>query len=205
MTATKPASRKKRKKKAAKPLKALCAGLVALILLIVAAYLGNRYMEKRTYRLLYPEEILAWSAEFSLNPALVSAVIHVESENRPAVVSPKGAVGLMQILPSTGEWIAQKLGLADFQEKSLAEPAMNIRMGCWYLRFLLDRFENENTALAAYNAGPSKVKQWLEDPLYGEGGALIAIPYGETERYVQKVAAAKEKYATLYEKELAQQ
>ena len=130
-------------------------------------------------------------------------MIHTESSNRAAVVSPKGAIGLMQIMPSTGEWIAGKLGMADYSEEKLMEPLINIRLGCWYLRYLSDKYGGmERTALSAYNAGPGNVDKWLNDPAYGDGKRLISIPYVETAAYADKVLSAKEKYSELYEKEL---
>ncbi len=204
MTQAQTAARKKTRR-ATRPLRIVFLLTLAMIALITVAYFGNRFFEKRTYRLLYPEEIVTYSLEYQLNPQLTAAVIQVESANRSQVVSPKGAVGLMQIMPATGAWIAENMGMDDYREDRLTDPAVNIQMGCWYLRYLLDMFENENTAVAAYNAGPGKVKQWLADERYASDGALCSIPYEETERYVKKVAAAKEKYAELYEKELSRQ
>lgn len=178
-------------------------GIAAIITLVIGGFMANRMLERRTYKLIYADEILACAAEFSLNPCLVAAVIHTESSNRAAVVSPKGAVGLMQIMPSTGEWIAGKLGMADYSEEKLTEPLINIRLGCWYLRYLSDKYGGmERTALSAYNAGPGNVDKWLNDPTYGDGKRLISIPYAETAAYADKVLAVKEKYSELYEKEL---
>jgi len=115
----------------------------------------------RTY---YPVDavaiIRAAAEEFELAPAFVASVIRAESRFRPSVVSSAGAIGLMQILPSTGQWIADQIGLDSFETNALYEPAVNIRFGCWYLRYLLDRFKNQTPALMAYNAGPSQVDAW---------------------------------------------
>lgn len=179
------------------------AGISAAMLLIIGSFFANRMLERRTYKLIYADEILACAAEFSLDPCLVAAVIHTESSNRAAAVSPKGAVGLMQIMPSTGEWIAGKLGMTDYSEEKLTDPLINIRLGCWYLRYLSDKYGGlERTALSAYNAGPGNVDKWLNDPMYGDGKRLISIPYAETAAYADKVLSAKEKYSELYEKEL---
>lgn len=97
-------------------------GIAAIIMLTIGGFMANRMLERRTYKLIYVDEILACADEFSLDPCLVAAVIHTESSNRAAVVSPKGAIGLMQIMPSTGEWIAGKLGMADYSEEKLMEP-----------------------------------------------------------------------------------
>lgn len=202
------AAKRSKKAKTAKKANTRCiiialVGIAAIITLIIGGFMANRMLERRTYKLIYTDEILACAAEFSLDPCLVAAVIHTESSNRATVVSPKGAVGLMQIMPSTGEWIAGKLGMADYSEEKLTEPSVNIRLGCWYLRYLSDKYGGmERTALSAYNAGPGNVDKWLNDPTYGDGKRLISIPYAETAAYADKVLAAKEKYSELYEKEL---
>jgi len=77
-------------------------------------------------------------------------------------------------------------------------PADNIRLGCWYLRYLLDRYENRENALAAYNAGPGNVDKWLADENYAKDGRLTNIPFGETARYVERVAWAYGIYTELY-------
>lgn len=185
-----------------KLIKALLAAVVILAL-VLCAFLLNEYMEKRKYRLDYPTQIKAYSREFGLDPYLVAAVIHCESGNRPTVVSPKGAVGLMQIMPDTGGWIAEKLGLANYDGAMLKDPEVNIRMGCWYLSYLTDRFGGVRShALAAYNAGPGNLKKWLEDEAYSQDGVLVNIPFDETSSYVQKVERAYEKYKNLYADEL---
>lgn len=185
-----------------KLIKALLAAVVILAL-VLCAFLLNEYMEKRKYRLDYPTQIKAYSREFGLDPYLVAAVIHCESGNRPVVVSPKGAVGLMQIMPDTGGWIAEKLGLANYDGAMLKDPEVNIRMGCWYLSYLTDRFGGVRShALAAYNAGPGNLKKWLEDEAYSQDGVLVNIPFDETSSYVQKVERAYEKYKNLYADEL---
>ena len=178
----------------------ICA--VAALMIAFCAITAKNILDRRPYRLLYPDEILACAEEFSLDPCLVAAVIQTESSNRAQVISPKGAVGLMQIMPATGEWIAAKLNVSDYSEEKLKEPLFNIRLGCWYIRYLLDKYGgNERTALYAYNAGPGNVDKWLKDPQYAGINGLENVPYTETADYAVKVQSAKEKYSKLYEKE----
>ena len=175
---------------------ALAAAMILLAVLI--AYGVNRSIEKRTYQLVYPELIEQNAQERGLDPYLVAAVIHVESGNRPAVVSARGAIGLMQIMPETGEWIAGKLK-EPYDEETLQEPEQNIRYGCWYLEFLFERFSDPDTVLAAYNAGHNAVRKWLQNSDYSDDGeSLQVIPYDETRNYVEKVRRAYEKYKDLY-------
>ena len=178
--------------------------LIAALVLIIAAILGalflNTALERNTYKLLYPEQIQKWAEKYELDPYLVAAIIHVESGNRASVSSSKGAVGLMQIMPETGEWIAGKLDIP-FAVEDLEDPDKNIQMGCWFLRFLADRFSVRDTMIAAYNAGHAKVNQWLEDESYsGDGKSLADIPYPETKNYVERVNHAYDKYQKLYPK-----
>ena len=80
---------------------------------------------------------------------------------------------------------------------------MNIRFGCWYLKYLLDSFSgNRKTAVAAYNAGPGNVRKWLNDENYSKGGELDSIPFKETAQYVERVQRAYDKYTKLYANEL---
>ena len=90
---------------------------VALLGLILGALELNVYVEKQEYRLEYPALIQQYSREYSLDPYLVAAVIHCESGNRPEAESPKGAVGLMQIMPETGAWIGESWGWKALKRK----------------------------------------------------------------------------------------
>ncbi|HWQ59117.1 MAG TPA: lytic transglycosylase domain-containing protein [Clostridia bacterium] len=196
------AARAKRKKKIRLNLRRFIPALaLALAAVGIVGYFVNRALEKKTYTLAYAEQIQASAGEFGLDPYLVASVIFVESSGRVDVVSPKGAVGLMQIMPDTGEWIAGKLALEGYTEESLAVAADNIRLGCWYLRYLLDRYGNEESALAAYNAGPGNVDNWLTDERYAKDGKLTDIPFEETAHYVVRVQSAYEIYTELYEGE----
>lgn len=175
--------------------------LIAFILLIIAvlgALILNRVLERQTYKLLYPNEIEKWSNQYELDPYLVASIIHVESGNRPVVSSGKGAVGLMQIMPETGAWIAGKLDI-EYEVDDLKDAETNIRLGCWYLRFLADRFKVRDTMIAAYNGGHTRISKWLGDSKYStDGETLKDIPYSETKNYVERVHNAYEKYKKLY-------
>lgn len=98
------------------------------------------------------------ASEFDLDPWLVASLIRVESGGDPTIVSPVGAIGLTQIMPRTGAEIAARLEIENYTTASLNDPATNVRMGCAYLRELLDRFDgSEHAALAAYNWGPTHI------------------------------------------------
>ena len=181
--------------------KLICA-LLALILL--TALLGGYFLYGRPallrskYKLAYQELILSSSREFDLDPYLVCGVIFTESGFRPAAKSGVGALGLMQLMPATGLEEASLLEIEGVTEERLTEPALNIRLGCNYLRKLLDEFGTESVALAAYNAGPGRVRQWLKEYGTKEDGSILYIPYPETSKYVGRVQSARGVYERLY-------
>lgn len=124
----------------------------------------------------YEQAVLAAATANGLDPLLVLAIIEVESGHRPGLVSPRGAVGLMQLQPEVAAWI----GVED-----ITEPATNIEAGCRFLAWLLEGFGGDvQLALAAYNAGPGAVRRWGTLP-----------PYRETRQYVLRVARAYERLA----------
>ena len=194
----------------AKPKRIALLAILALVLaacFIAGAFFVDRIVQKRMYKLSYTKEILENAKTYDLPPALIAAVIHVESHNRPDAVSPKGAVGLMQIMPDTGAWIYGKLTgekEESFKRRRLADPDTNIAYGCWYLRYLLDKYKGDaKLALIAYNAGPGNLDKWLADAEISPGGTLSRIPFAETKRYVEKILQARETYEALYEKDLS--
>lgn len=150
-----------------------------LLLVCVAAILfGCLIGVKALFPLEYGDAILEWSTAYELNPAWVAAVIRCESNFQPTAVSSAGAMGLMQIMPATGLWIAEQLQWADTASLPLYDPSTSIALGTWYLRYLLDRFRGSDVALMAYNAGPANVDLW-------DGHLEQAFP--ETQRYVHRV------------------
>jgi soluble lytic murein transglycosylase-like protein len=103
------------------------------------------------------------AVRFDLDPEMILAVIHVESRFDARAISSKGAMGLMQLLPSTAREVAGSLEIEWTHDDRLFEPEMNILLGSCYLRYLVDRFDDHDTALAAYNAGPTRVAtQWRQ-------------------------------------------
>ncbi len=136
--------------------------------------------------------------ESSLPPALVYAVMKAESGFDQNAVSAAGAVGLMQLLPSTAMFVAERSGVA-FAPEKLFEAEYNVKLGCLYLEYLLERFPKEGTAIAAYNAGEGTVDDWLRAPSFSEDGETLGrIPYPETEDYVKKVVKFRKIYEILY-------
>lgn len=182
---------------------------LVLVLLIIAVCIYDTVRDD-LLRVEYPKKysvyVEKYAAQYELPPHLVYAVIHTESKFNSGAVSSAGAVGLMQMMPDTFRWLSDDLLHEQLSDGMLLDPETNIRYGCYYLKRLYDRYGNWETTLAAYNAGPTRVSTWLEDPaMVDESGALIPAnipdPYGETRRYVPTVLSAMEKYDTLYPKE----
>lgn len=176
------------------------SALVVLIALGAWALFGRGRMDLSRYPMTYAPEIRAAAAEFSLDPAYVASVVLAESSFDAEAVSSAGAIGLMQIMPDTGEWIAGKLEDEPFDVQRLYQPEVNLRYGCWYLRFLLDRYDGDMyTASTAYHQGQGRVDQWLEDPQYSEDGrTLTAISSAVTDTYVNRIMESYANYQELY-------
>ena len=146
------------------------------------------------YPLSYASIVRGHAANYHLNPALLAAVIEEESKFDANARSRAGAIGLMQLTPQTAEGIAQYTGGSKFVLSDLTNPEINVRYGAWYLRHLLDKYGDERTALAAYNAGQDNVDRWLAA---GEG-----IQFPETRTYVDRVERLKGIYRRAYASEL---
>lgn len=134
----------------------------------------------------------------NLDPALIAAVIFVESRFIAGRTSPAGAQGLMQITPETARDIARRSGGTQFTVADLDTPQINISYGSYLLRELLDRYDGDlAAALAAYNAGPGNADRWGGSSLRAQD-----IPFPETRAYVEKVLRAQEDYRARYGREL---
>ncbi len=146
------------------------------------------------YPLHYSSIVRGHAANYHIDPALLAAVIEQESKFRANARSSAGAIGLMQLLPATAEGIAIHTGGSKFVVSDLFDPEINVRYGAWYLHHLLQRYGDEETALAAYNAGQQNVDRWRAE---GQG-----IEFAETRAYVDKVERLKGIYRRAYAKEL---
>lgn len=171
--------------------------------LALAGPLIRRAVEELTLPLRYQDIIRVDAADNHLDPAFVAAVIYAETKFDPRT-SPAGAEGLMQIEPATAEFLAHRTGGYRFRVSDLSTPAVNIKYGCYYLRYLLDEYGgNPQAALAAYNGGETNVNHWLARA--GETARrfeLTDIPFPETRAYVQRVLQAEKDYRHKYATEL---
>lgn len=184
--------RKKRDSRAA-----LVILIVVTILLIIIV--GGYTTIKSTFDPKYEDLIKQYSTEYGLDEAFVTSVIWTESRFDSDAKSHANAEGLMQLMPETAKWVAGKIGL-DANEIDVKDPETNIRLGCWYLHYLSNEFNDvRDTVAAAYNAGHNTVDKWLANSAYSsDGKTLDSIPYPETEQYVKKINIAYKVYTTLY-------
>lgn len=177
---------------------ALAAGAIALI---------APHLEHAVHELALPlrdaSVIRKQAAEKHLDPTLIAGVIYAETKFDPRPSS-AGAQGLMQILPSTAQFLAHISGGVRFQIGDLATPAINIAYGSYYLRYLLDHYDgNTLLALAAYNAGLTNVDRWVaRDRESGTQLSVDAIPFPETREYVRRVLDAQRAYRATYARQL---
>jgi TolA-binding protein len=144
----------------------------------------------------YQESIVKYAKQKQLNPLLVLALMRQESRFQSQVISPSGAIGLMQLMPKTADWIARKINLTNYD---LTVPEDNIRLGTWYLQENLER-HNDNTliAVASYNAGVSNLYKWNPQDDTDLDEFVENIPFEETKKYVKEVFANYWNYLQIY-------
>lgn len=172
---------------------AIAVAAVAGVAAWVAKAEPDVYLRAR-YPLEFEHVLRGHASNHGLDPALLAAVVYVESRFDPRAESAAGAVGLMQLLPDTAKGIALRTGGEHFVVSDLRDPEINVRYGSWYLDHLRDRYEDTRLMLAAYHAGQGNVDRWRAD------GVGIAFP--ETRSYVADVLRLRDVYADAYRAEL---
>jgi soluble lytic murein transglycosylase len=176
--------------------------LLALVAVLAAVAGGAAWVvhdqpgwyERARYPLRYEQIVRGHARNYRIDPPLLAAVIYQESKFDADARSRSGAIGLMQLLPDTAKGIAARTGGERFVVEDLYVPELNVRYGAWYLRHLLDKYGDEATALAAYNAGQANVDRWR-----AQGGG---IRFAETRHYVRRVQELKRIYARAYADQL---
>lgn len=170
----------------------LCVAVLGAFALVQTSQPG--WWERLWYPLRYEQIVRGHAHNYSLDPALLAAVIYQESKFEADARSSSGAIGLMQLLPDTAKGIALHTGGSRFRVEDLYDPEINVRYGAWYLRHLLQKYGEEQAALAAYNAGQDNVDRWRRA---GRG-----IQFSETRAYVDRVEELKRIYRRAYGAEL---
>jgi soluble lytic murein transglycosylase len=180
----------------------LAVAVAGIVVALAIAPQADRAVNEAVLLPLRHDDIIRQQAEDKdLDAALIAGVIFAESHFRDQT-SHAGAKGLMQLMPDTADYIAQKSGGTRFVQGDLADPQVNIAYGSWYLRYLLDKYEGrEVPALAAYNAGQGNVDEWIAGA-QGDHLTPTDIPFAETRHYVAKVLDARDDYRREYKHEL---
>lgn len=160
---------------------------------------GGDDIPRRFWEQAYPNHVVEWmqrgNLTISVDPYLVAAVIREESAFDPKAISKSGALGLMQLMPFTAEWVAAQVGLKTFRQELLMDQATNIQLGAWYLHHLVQRFEgNVVLAVAGYNAGPEAVSRWAEEGVGDLDEFIESIPFNETRYFTKRVVRSYNEY-----------
>jgi soluble lytic murein transglycosylase len=156
---------------------------------------------------LYPfpfmEAIDSWAKQRQINPMLVTALIRQESRFEPKIESAVGAIGLMQVMPETADWIASKIGL---QKYVMSNPNDNLKLGTWYLDYTHHEYnDNSLFAVASYNAGPGSIADWIDRFGFRDPDQFVEqIPFSETKDYVESVFENYWNYMRLYNPDVSQ-
>jgi soluble lytic murein transglycosylase len=151
----------------------------------------------------FSQTIINWAEHRKINPLLVTSLIRQESRFEPEIKSPVGATGLMQVMPATGEWVANKISLKNY---SLTNPNDNVNLGTWYFDHTHEEYSNNSLlAVASYNAGPGNVSKWMKRYNVSDPDVFIEkIPFKETKGYVESVFGNYWNYLRIYNPDIAQ-
>lgn len=167
-----------------------------MLLILLAA--AKFYYISVTFPYKFDGTIKKYAAEYNLSPTLIACVINAESGYNKYASSNAGALGLMQLMPATAKFMCEQNGI-DYNLSRIYEVDYNINLGCAYFRYLQNKFGDETTMLCAYNAGETKVRDWLKNPIYSfDGKTLSIIPYEETDNYIIKIKISQRFYQPYY-------
>ena len=167
---------------------------IILIILVCALIAGVFFY---FYPLKYKDTIIEIANQYNIEPVMIASIINAESGFDANSVSNVGAVGLMQLMPATAEYIALKSGI-EYDSARLTEPRYNITLGTAYFAYLLKIFGDTDTAICAYNAGPNKVQEWLSNSEYSKNGVLLSTPYPATNYYLAKIRQNVQIYSKFF-------
>lgn len=175
------------------------AMLILIISLFTLGLAGYKTYQVFTHPIKFENEIKTQAKIYNLDASVVASLINVESSYKTKAKSNKNAIGLMQIKLETANYLDElnKRNLAT--ENELFNVDVNIKYGCEYLRYLINKFDDIYTSLAAYNAGETRVRSWLKNDAYSsDGKTLKNIPFNETKNYVKKIKNNLKFYKKIY-------
>lgn len=175
--------------------------LLLVMISVIIIYNSVSLCLQTVYPRRYSELVSENAQRYGIDEMLLYALIETESGFDKNAVSSVGAKGLTQITTETFEWLQTKTG-ESYGAEALFEPEVSVKYGAFFLDYLLEEFEDEKTALAAYHAGRGQVNEWLKEPQYSpDGKTLSEIPFEDTSAYVKKVLRVRDRYCELYDME----
>jgi len=176
----------------------LCAGRLIRLAPAEQRSMVPLFIHKISYPLHFRELVIAQAKAYDIDPLLLLALIRQESLFEPSITSIADARGLAQVIPPTGEWIANQLGWTKWQPDDLWRPMVSVLFGAYYLHVQLNAFDGQVVpALMAYNAGPGRVRQWLAS--FPDVDLLVeTTPFSEPARYVRLIYANYYSYRQIY-------
>ncbi|WBW95880.1 lytic transglycosylase domain-containing protein [Oceanirhabdus sp. W0125-5] len=169
-----------------------------LLFSLIAIVVFHKEILSIYYPIKFQSYVETFSKENNLDKYMVYSMIKNESNFDEKAESNRGAKGLMQIMPSTAEWIESIKNFGYSNESQLFNAKLNIRMGCWYISNLLEEFHDTEKAVAAYNAGRGNVAKWLSNDEFSRDNKLIFIPFKETDVYLKRVMFGYKMYKYIY-------
>ena len=165
--------------------------IIIVITFIIAIIKVPNQIQKLIYKKEYSEYVEKYAENYNVDPNLVYAVIKAESNFNSDAKSSKDAIGLMQLVESTAKDVCKKVDIQltdDELKEKLLEPEININLGTKYLSILIEKYQNIEIAITAYNAGIGTVDNWIEKGIIkADGSDIENIPYKETNNYVRKI------------------
>jgi peptidoglycan lytic transglycosylase len=199
------ARRRRRRRLGFVSLAVALVALVAVAALVVTGRLVIPGVSGLLYPVRYQADIAAVADKYGLDPYLVAAVARTESGFDPEARSHAGAVGLMQLLPKTAEWLTGLDGWKGPDNPALTNPQDSLELGACYLAYLQNTLDSPTAALAAYNAGPTPVRRWVDKAGGGDAFDVDDIPYPETREFVRRVEHYRDLFRKAHPGEFASQ
>ena len=175
---------------------------IIIIIIVLSTLLLWMQILPKIYPQKYCEYVEKYAKEYKLDPLLIYSIIKVESNFKYDAKSNSNAIGLMQVMLSTAQEMGKKLELEGITEEKLYEPEINIKIGIKYFKNLLEKYNDYNLAIIAYNAGMGNLDKWIEQGIIDEQDQNIEdIPFPETKNYVKKILRIYQIYQEIYNKE----
>lgn len=174
--------------------------IIAVSIIVSMIYLvSSSFVVKMLYPLEYKTLIVEESDKYNIDPVLVSSIIYEESKFKADAKSKAGAIGLMQLMPSTAQWAAKKMGYGRMTEERLFDAKINIKIGIWYLNYLFEKYQREDLVIAAYNSGHQNVDKWMKQQgILKNDNKKLKIVFGETRDFVRRVQETRKTYEKVY-------